>query len=48
MSPESRKYTAFACEFGLYEYLVMPMGLTNAPATKIKKTNARKSLVNFK
>jgi hypothetical protein len=33
MSPESQKYTAFSCEFGFYEYKVMPMGLTNACAT---------------
>ncbi|CAF1129296.1 unnamed protein product, partial [Brachionus calyciflorus] len=33
MKPESRQLTAFTCEWGLFEYLVMPMGLTNAPAT---------------
>ena len=33
MDPESRKYTAFVCEFGLFEYVAMPMGLKNACAT---------------
>ena len=33
MKPESQQYTAFSCEFGFYEYVVMPMGLTNACAT---------------
>jgi len=29
---ESTKYTAFICEFGLFEYLSMPMGIKSAPA----------------
>ena len=33
MSQESKEPTAFACEFGLFHFNVMPMGLTNAPAT---------------
>ena len=33
MDEQSSQYTAFACEFGFYEYAVMPMGLTNATAT---------------
>jgi hypothetical protein len=34
ISPESRKYTAFTLRnIGLFEYLVMPMGLNNSPAT---------------
>ena len=33
LEKNSIKYSAFACEFGLFEWLVMPMGLTNATAT---------------
>ena len=29
----SRKYTEFSCEYGLFEFNVMPMGLTNSGAT---------------
>ena len=33
MSPESQQFTAFSCEYGFFEYKVMPMGLTCAGAT---------------
>jgi hypothetical protein len=33
MDPESKKYTAFSTEFGLFQFKVMPMGLTNSAAT---------------
>ena len=33
MDADCRKYTAFSCDFGFFEYNVMPMGLTNACAT---------------
>ena len=33
LDPASSPYTAFSCEFGFFEYTVMPMGLTNACAT---------------
>ena len=33
MDEASRKYTAFACDYGFFEYTVMPMGLTNATGT---------------
>ena len=33
MDEASRKFTAFACEFGFFEWSVMPMGLRNAGAT---------------
>jgi hypothetical protein len=33
MDESNRKYTAFGCELGFYEFKVMPMGLCNASAT---------------
>ena len=33
MDERSAEYTAFACSEGLFEFTVMPMGLTNSPAT---------------
>ena len=33
LDEQSAKYTAFACDFGLFEYNVMPMGLQGAPGT---------------
>ena len=39
MDPESRKYTAFGCEFGLFEFNVLSMGLTNAVATFARVMN---------
>ena len=33
MDESSKKYTAFTCEYGLFEYNVMPMGLMNSTAT---------------
>ena len=33
LDPASRKFTTFSCDWGLFEYLVMPMGLCNSPAT---------------
>jgi hypothetical protein len=35
----SRKYTAFMCSKGTFEYLVLPMGLTNATETFQKMMN---------
>ena len=32
MHPDSIHLTAFICEFGLYEYLSVPMGISSAPA----------------
>ena len=33
MHPDHRHRTAFQTRFGLFEYVVMPLGLSNAPAT---------------
>lgn len=33
VKPEDQHKTAFICEFGLFEYIRMSFGLTNAPAT---------------
>ena len=43
LDPASRKYTAFMCSKGTFEYLVLPMGLTNATETfqKMMKTVLR-------
>ena len=31
MHPDFTQYTVFICEFGLFEYLSMPMGISSAP-----------------
>jgi hypothetical protein len=33
------KFTAFSTKFGLFEYLVMPFGLCNPPATVQREIN---------
>ncbi len=30
LNPKSRQYTAFTCKRGLFEFLVMPIGITDA------------------
>ena len=32
MHPDSKEYTAFIFEFGLFEYLSMPMGISSSPS----------------
>jgi hypothetical protein len=46
MHPEDVKYTATCTPFGLYEWLVMPMGLKNSPATQQRRvTTALRHLI---
>ena len=33
IAPEHQHHAAFVCKWGLYEYKVIPFGLTNAPST---------------
>ena len=33
MNPDASKFTAFGCELGLFEFNVMPMGLSNSMST---------------
>ena len=39
MCPDSAKYTAFNTIYGKYEFLVMPMGLQNAPGSFMRAMN---------
>jgi len=40
MHPDSVKYTAINTPFGLYEWLVMPMGLRNSPAVHQRRVSS--------
>jgi RNase H-like domain found in reverse transcriptase/Reverse transcriptase (RNA-dependent DNA polymerase)/Integrase zinc binding domain len=40
MHPDSVKYTAINTPFGLYEWLVMPMGLWNSPAVHQRRVSS--------
>jgi hypothetical protein len=49
LTKDSQPLTAFTTRFGLFEWLVMPFGLTGAPATfsRLMNTLLRKHLDNF-
>ena len=42
---KAREKTAFVTRHGLFEYLVLPMGLTNAPATFQRAMNFRYKII---